>query len=276
MIKIIDIDQLFEKYISDYVYQNIGKVKPEEIENKIPELYVEFGNKKLKELDGKTPAEFYHSYTAEQLLDCLKTHLEKGVEVSDFLCEALTEKNNEIALVKAIELDQGEEFTLYVMNMLSELKSDKCLERYLQFICWDYSEPIKELATEHLREFSDNIKENALVLFNQSGNKVKEYLVEILSGCSSDDRVFDILIDQFKNNTQNLPLYASYLAKYGDERALPYLYEEIENDKISYADFEELRFAIEALGGQYDKVRDFSSDKSYKKIKGSKKATPLT
>ena len=49
---------------------------------------------------------------------------------------------------------------------------------------------------------------------------------------------------------------------------------EIEKEKISYADFEELRFAIEALGGEYDKVRDFKNDKSYKKIKGlDKKAT---
>ena len=44
----------------------------------------------------------------------------------------------------------------------------------------------------------------------------------------------------------------------------------IENEKISYADFEELRFAIEALGGSYDKIRDFKSDKSFKKIKGVK------
>ena len=35
MVKIIDIDSLFDKYIEGFVYANIGKVKPEEIENKI-------------------------------------------------------------------------------------------------------------------------------------------------------------------------------------------------------------------------------------------------
>ena len=39
MIKILDMDSIFDKYISDYVYKNIGKVKPEEIENNIPLLY---------------------------------------------------------------------------------------------------------------------------------------------------------------------------------------------------------------------------------------------
>ena len=37
MVKLIDVDKLFDEYISGYVYKNIGKVKPEEIENKIRE-----------------------------------------------------------------------------------------------------------------------------------------------------------------------------------------------------------------------------------------------
>ena len=39
-------------------------------------------------------------------------------------------------------------------------------------------------------------------------------------------------------------------------------------EKINYADFEELRFVIEALGGEYKGDKDFSADKIYKKIKG--------
>ena len=83
--------------------------------------------------------------------------------------------------------------------------------------------------------------------------------------------MFDILVAEFAKNQNNIPLYAGYLAKYGDERALPFLNVAIEKEKISYADFEELRFAIEALGGEYNKVRDFSNDKSFKKIKSAGK-----
>ena len=77
MIKIIDIDGLFDKYIEKFVYSNIGKVKPEEIENEIPNLYLKFGDEKLKELDGKTPNTFYKEYPIKDLLECLKNHLEK-------------------------------------------------------------------------------------------------------------------------------------------------------------------------------------------------------
>ena len=273
MIKIIDIDSLFDKYISDFVYKNIGKIEPDEIENKIPELYEKFGVEKLEELDGKSPEEFYKGYSGEQLVECLKNHIQQGVEISDFLCETITENaNNEHSLIKALD-EEGEEFLLYVMNMLCDMDSKNCAKRFLEMVLWDYSAPIKELATEFLKERSDIVKEEILLQFRESNDETKEYLTEILSGCKNDDRVFDILIEQFAKNENKIPIYAGYLAKYGDDRALPFLLAQIEKEKISYADFEELRFAIEALGGEYNKARDFKNDKSYKKIKGLDKKT---
>ena len=269
--KIIDIDSLFDEYISDYVYKNIGKVKPEEIENKIPELYVQFGDEKLKELDGKTPNTYYKNFSGEELLECLKSHLSKGVSVSDFLCEAITDNpDNEAVLVRALDKENDEEFTLYIMNMLSDMGSNKPAARYLEFIAWDFSEPIRELATELLSGMAEQVKESVLTYYKEVDGEKKACFVEILSNCKGDDRVFDILVAEFAKNQNNIPLYAAYLAKYGDERALPFLMAAIEKEKMSYADFEELRFAIEALGGEYKKERDFSSDKSFRKIKASK------
>ena len=267
MIKIIDVDKLFDEYISDYVYKNIGKVKPEEIENKIPTLYEKFGNEKLRELDGKTPNEYYQNFDIKDLLTCLKNHLETRVEVSDFLCEAINQKaNNEVELIKALDSDENEEFMLYVMNMLVDIESKNCLNKFLELITWDYSESVKEIATEYLKENAESVKEQILSQFRECDAIVKEYLTEILSGCKKDDKVFDILVEQFVKNQDKIPIYAGYLAKYGDERALAFLMAEIEKENISYADFEELRFAIEALGGEYNKIRDFKKDKTYKKI----------
>ena len=271
MIKTVDVDSLFDTYISDYVYKNIGKVKPEEIENKIPMLYVEFGKTALKELDGKTPEEYYKSFTGEELVCCLKDHLQKGVAVSDFLCEAITGSDkNESALLSAIDSDADEEFTLYAMNMLISMNSQNCYKRFLEMIVWDYSPIIKELATEYLRDNADSVKEEILSQYHECDKTVQEYLTEILAGASKEDKIFDILVAQFAKNQNNIPVYANYLAKYGDERALPFLINAIENEKVSYADFEELRFAIEALGGSYEKERDFSKDKFFKKIREQK------
>ena len=56
---------------------------------------------------------------------------------------------------------------------------------------------------------------------------------------------------------------ASYLASYGDVRALPVLLERIEGEDIGFLEFRELKYAIEALGGEYSEERDFSNDPEY-------------
>ena len=259
MIKTIDLDNLFDKYIEDYVYANIGKVNPEEIENKMPILYTEFGNKPLKELNGKTPNTFYKDFSSAELINCLSDHIEKGVGVSDFLYEAIVEKEDAVEVIsKKLLEDGGEEFTAYLINLLSDIGKDIPYNRYLDFILYDYPESISELATENLGSSAEQVKEAILKEFRQTTESKK------------DDRVFNLLVEEFVKHGENVPLYASYLSKYGDERALPFLMTAIENEKISYADFEELRFAIEALGGEYNKTRDFSKEKTYKKITGAR------
>ncbi len=269
MIKIIDVDNLFDSYIEGYVMENVGKVKPEEIENKIPVLYAEFGDKSLKELDGKTPNTFYRQFSAAELLECLKGHIEKDVAVSDYLCEALRD-TAEKEMAEELNKELPEEYALYLMNILSDAGSTLAVNRYLDFVLFDYSENMREVATELLYPFADLIKEKALDNFDDASKQVKDCLIDIFSHASHDDRIFNILIEEFCTNKKNLALNSAYLSKYGDERALTYLLEAIEDKNISYTDFEELRFAIESLGGEYTEQRDFSSDSNYKKLHEAK------
>ncbi len=270
MIKIIDIDKLFDNYISDYVYGNIGKIKPEEIEDEIPKLYEKFGDTKLKELDQMTPSTYYKGFSDADKLVALKEHLNRGVPISDFLCEALEQSESaEREILKELNKDDlSEEYTLYLMNILESKNSDICLDRYLDFVMYDYSDGIREFATEVLSEFADKVRDKIIASFDTAGEISKACFTEILSHVTERcDKVFDILIEQFALNQDKIPLYASYISRYGDDRALTFLYASIENEKLSYADFTELRFCIESLGGEYESKRDFTHDKTYKKIK---------
>lgn len=270
--KIIDIDSLFDKYISDYVYKNVGKVDPDEIENKIAELYLDFGKKNLKELDGKSPEEYYLQFSCKELLAGLKSHLNEGVSVPDFLCEAIISKKEESdVIISELSASDDEEYLMYLMNLLKSVDSNKLAKIYLEFLLCDYSETIKELATELLADgMSDMVSEEIIKEYQEADQTTRERFCEILAGASKSDEIFNILIAEFNARQDNIPLFAGYLAKYGDERAIETLTSAIEKEKIKYADFEELRFAIEALGGEYDKPRDFSHDKFFEKIKGSK------
>ena len=268
MIKIINLDELFDKSIKDYVYKNMGKVKPEEIENEMPILYEKFGDTKLAELDGCTPNTYYKQFSINELLSCLKVQLESKVPISDYLCEAIIESENASEIiVKQLYEDGDEQYMVYLMNMVEDIGGKIPVNRYLEFIVCDYSQTIREIATEALSRIANSAKEEVLSAYQNAGEEVKVCLVEIMANMEEDDRIFKILIDEFLKNTDKIAQYALYLSRYGDQRAIDVLMECIENENINYADFEELRFAIEALGGEYTKQRDFSRDSLYKKIK---------
>lgn len=271
MIKIIDLDRLFDKYIEGYVFKNVGKIKPEEIENKIPVLYEEFGNEKSDDLDCKTPNEYYRQFTTYEQLSALKEHIEKDVPVSDFLIEAITaDKTAEKVVLDELKKDENEVYTAYLMNILSDLKGEIPVSRYLEFALLDYPENIGELATEALCENADKAKAAVLLAYSYADEDKKSRLTEILSNVKEkSDDVFDKLLEEFVAHKKQIPMYAGYLAKYGDERAIPALKATIEG-KVNYQEFEELKFAIEVLGGEYTEQRDFTSDAIYKKVKGKK------
>ena len=273
--KIMDIDKIFDLFLADYIKSNRGKFTEKEWENNIPALYEEFGKTPQKALGDVAPEHYYDGYTGKELAETLKQHIDEEVAVSDFLCEAITSAENAgEELLNALSCDysdNGEEFTAYLMNMISDTGTQAPVSRYLEFITGDYPENIGELATEFLCKTAENVKESVLNAYESSSGKGRERIVEILSNIKNDERVFEILVCEFINRKENIPLYSSYLVKYGDPRAIEKLTEVIESDKIKYSDFEELRFAIEALGGEYNKTRDFSSDSTYKKICGVKR-----
>ncbi len=267
MIKVIDIDNLFDNYIEGYVMKNIGKLKPEEIENNIPILYEKFGLEVLDELDGFSPSAYYKNFSEIQLLDCLKEHINTQVSVPDFLYDAIVEKSQSAQEIRKRLLgDNTEEYTVYLMNLLADMGEKAPLSRYLEFVLYDENPSVIEVATEVLSHNVIDAKDDVLDAYKTAPLERKPYLVEIISNVKNDERAFDILVAEFMKNQDQIALHAGYLAKYGDERALPFLLKAIEDEKINYADFEELRFSIEALGGEYAKKRDFSADKFYKQI----------
>lgn len=267
--KIIDVDALFEKYVRNYITQNAGKFTEEEWEDKVPELYESFGNVPAKELDNKSPVEYYASFSAKQLCDLLKMHIEEEIPVSDYLCEAITAKDTEKHLLDYLKQGADEELMSYAINFLGDLGSVKALQVYVKGVSnKGYDENVRELMGEMLIDNASKIPAELKAAYKKGGLG-SNYIVEALVNCPQEDFIFNVLCDEFAA-TKNLPLFANYFAKYGDERAVEILKARISQPGIKYADFTELKYAIEALGGEYTDERDFTSDVTYKKIKNLK------
>ena len=138
-------------------------------------------------------------------------------------------------------------------------------------VCFDiltqnkFDVDIRDAAADKLKENADAVSSDALRFYREGC--AAEYMLEILSRVTKrNEEIFQILLNEFLSDAERVPVRAGYLASYGDERALPYLMKKIEDRTIGFVEFQELKYAIEALGGEYNEPRYFSDDKDYRTI----------
>lgn len=259
--KLYDFDGMFDEKLSEYVKKNADKYKEREWEDIIPKMYARFGDTLIKSL-GKSPNAYYAEMDDKTLVATLRAHLKQGIPVSEFLCNAI-EARDMAELLLPLLCGAPDEIA-YALNLLGANRV--ALREYMRLLTEYDDEDVKNTCVDFVKEFADDVKEEALALYGKGVQR--EYMLEILSRCVvRDDRIFKILIDEFRADADNVPLHASYLAAYGDERALEYLLDKIDEEGITFIEYQELKYAIESLGGSYDKERDFSGDEYYQAIK---------
>lgn len=260
MKKLIDFDGLFDEKLAEYIQSNPEKYTEKQWENVIPKLYKQFGDIYVAKA-GATPKQYYASMSDDELCETLERHYDEGVPVSDFLCREIESRGCSDALIRLFDRREEEILTLAV-NLAGS--NEKAFPAYFRLLTSKVSDDIKEAVCEQLKGGADAAKEQALALFEQG--QEQEMMLEILSRCKQrDERVYELLLTAFRTGDE-VPMHASYLAAYGDERALPVLLEYIDRDDINFLEFREVKYAIEALGGEYTKPRDFSHDPYYQEI----------
>lgn len=260
--KLIDFDEKFNRKMAEMIEKHAGERTEEEWETAVADAYEKFGDAYMGAI-GMTPRQYFAKMGDGQLVETLKEYLLQGVSVPDLLCEAIAGRGVFPELLALLH-ETDEELVHYALNLIGSDR--RALERYVQMLSEEaYDEHIKDALADLLKERADEVTEMVLPLVRGEN---AAYALEILSRTQKrDDRVYQELLGAFRNGEEEeVPLYAGYLAAYGDERALPELLKKIDEPEIGFVTFQELKFAIEALGGEYTKERDFSQDESYKKI----------
>ncbi|MDE5766661.1 MAG: hypothetical protein K2I17_05800 [Clostridia bacterium] len=258
--KLYDFDGMFDEKLSEYVKKNADKHREKEWEDIIPKMYARFGDTVIKSL-GKSPNQYYADMDDGQLVAQLRAHLKQGVAVSEFLCNAIESRKPEKLLIPLLSGTEDE--IAYALNLLGA--SREALPEYMRLLTTSESEDVRNTCVDNVKEFADDVKEQALDYYKKGVQR--EYMLEILSRCViRDDQIFNILIKEFRTG-DDVPMHASYIAAYGDERALEYLLDKIDEEGITFIEYQELKYAIESLGGSYEKERDFSNDPYYQAIK---------
>ena len=256
--KLIDFDGLFDEKLTQYMEENKNKYTEKQWEDIIPKLYKKFGDTYVAKVKC-TPKEYYARMTNDELTSTLTAHLQADVPVPEFLCAEI-ENRGEVETLLTLLQGEDVQSAVYALNLLGD--NPQAFDGYFDILTANrFDEDVRSDVTDIFKIHADEMKTRAYQAYQQG--VAQEYMLEILSRVKEkSDDVFQVLMQAFLTD-ENLPMRASYLAAYGDERALPQLLKRIEDQSIGFVEFQELKYAIEALGGEYDEARDFTNDKDY-------------
>ncbi len=259
--KLYDFDGMFDEKLSQYIQKHAGEYRESEWEDIIPQLYKKFGDTPIKSI-GKTPRQFYADMSGEELIKCLKAHLKQEVSVSEFLCEAIESRDLTEQLIPLLSGTESERE--YAVNLIGS--DERVIKKYLEMLVNSADGDFKNRLADFIKEKADLVVGEVLEYYEKGVDR--EFMLEIMSrSVVRNDKIFDILIKEFRCDSENVPMHASYLAAYGDERALQYLLDKIDEETVTFIEYQELKYAIEALGGEYTKERDFTNDPYFELIK---------
>lgn len=268
--KLIDFDGMFDEKLTVYMEENKNKYTERQWEDVIPKLYKKFGDTYVAKIKC-TPKEYYAKMTNEQLTETLSAHLREDVPVPEFLCAEIESRGEAETLLPLLDSEDTQTVS-YAINLLGD--DLRAFEKYFTILTQNrLDEDIRSDVTDIFRLHADEVKDLVYATYQQG--IATGYMLEILSRVKArDEAVYEVLIKAFlaAEDAQSA-LCAGYLAAYGDERALPHLLRRIEDRSIGFVEFQELKYAIEALGGEYNEPRDFTNDKDYIAIEAASSKT---
>ena len=272
--KCINFDRAFERYMAEWIKENSEKYKDDMdvIEDMMPDVYLEFLKKPADFLDGVAPQDYFEQFdNAEMLVNWLCDYLAQGVPVPDLLLERVTALGNpaEKSLLALVARDDlPEETQMTAISLLREMESKAPMQRYIDYIA-SLEEPSDkgDLCAEALMSMGESVVEPILATLSGAGQTGRDIFADVLSNYPGDERIYELMIERFVTRDERRALFASYLAKLGDERAIPMLKEAAQSPDINYLDYVEVVNAIEALGGERPPEREFSGDPYYESLR---------
>ena len=272
--KCINFDRAFERYMAEWMKENSEKYKDDMdvIEDMMPDVYLEFLKKPADFLDGVAPQDYFEQFdNADMLVNWLCDYIAQGVPVPDLLLERVTALGNpaEKSLLALVARDDlPEETQMTAISLLREMESKAPMQRYIDFIA-SLEEPSDkgDLCAEALMSMGESVVEPILAALSGAGQTGRDIFADVLSNYPGDERIYELMIERFVTRDERRALFASYLAKLGDERAIPMLKEAAQSPDINYLDYVEVVNAIEALGGERPPEREFSGDPYYESLR---------
>lgn len=269
---IINFDERFADFMSDWMKSHQDQYETfDDMEEDMPRIYVAFLNTRAKWLGNVTPGAYFTQFEDPKVLvDWLSLYCEQGVPVPDLLCEQITAVGRpcEKRLLELLKDEEApEEARMTAVNLLREMEST---QPKMLYINWQLnrsgSDELKDNALEALTDMGECVVQPILQELPKANAEGEEALLEVLSHFPGNEQIFKLAIRLFRERKDKRALFAGYLAKLGDDRALPDLTNAAQEEKLPYLTFIEIRNAIETLGGICPE-RNYDDDPEYEALR---------
>ena len=274
--KPIDFDAHYAEFAEQWIRENMAKYKTiDEMEQHLPEIYLRFMNQSADWLSGKTPAEYFAQFTdADELVALLCEYEKEDIDVPDLLLERIVDMGAGASdpLIKlAADESQKESLRITAINLLIEMVSDQALPLCLSIVdTRDEYDATADVAADYISAQGQSAVSPMLDKLPDATNAALRTYLDLLCNFPGDERIYTYTAAQFLRDTEHRALYASYLGKLGDERALPLLRQALTLSDLNYLDYIEIRNAIERISGEViTDSRSFEGDPYYESARNA-------
>ena len=266
MAKMIDFDQRFHQYLHQWMEQNAARYpKVEDMEAQMPQVYTDFLNQRADWLDGQTPREYFAAISGpEQGVAMLREYQRQGVPIPDMLLERLVDLGAACVppLMELVrEQDAPEDLRTTALNLLIELGSDAPMEDCLALVdARKEEDALADVAAELLQALGPKPVPQMLQRLPYASPSALATYLDLLCNFPGDERIYQYTLGEFLKRPGQRAMFASFLGKLGDERAIEPLRQAMKLDDINYLDYLESPMPSKCWAAKRNRDRDFSGD----------------
>ena len=273
MFECIDFDEHLAAFVSEYMEKHLKDYKNyDAMEADMPAIYVRFLNEPAPWLDGLTPGSYFTQFEdPKDLVDWMIAYDQKGVAIPDLLLEQIQNvgkpcEKRLIAILKDEEM--SDELKMTAIGVLRAMESTQPKMLYIQWqMNREREDELADNALESLADMGRTVVQPILEALPKANEAGQEALLDILSNYPGNEQVFQLAQRLFRANPERRALFAGYLGKLGDDRAMKDLMAAANDPELNYIDYLEIRNAIERLGGTAPE-RSFEGDPTFEALSG--------
>ena len=229
--KCINFDERFADFTAKWMKEHRGEYKTyDEMEDDLPRVYTEFLNMPAKWLDGVTPGAYFTQFEdAKDLVDWMVQYCQKDIPVPDMLMEQIQAvgrpcEKRLLTLLRDESDAIPEEARMTAIGLLRDMGSTLPKMLYIQWqLNREMKDDLADNALDSLRDMGKEALQPMLENLNKANEAGQEALLDVLANFPGHENVYQLAVRLFEKNPNRRALFASYLAKLGDPRALPVL-----------------------------------------------------